>query len=107
MDSIPWSLAIVSVYVMCMSISFRGVRAKGSKYPETLDLNNGLASRILTAMGYPFTGESSGEMPVGQAQKGLATARQILPDEDLEYLDMLDDIVRDLAKARKKKLCWY
>jgi hypothetical protein len=46
-------------------------------------------------------------MPIDQAQKGIVAARQTLPDEDLEYLGMLDDIVRDLAKARKKKLCWY
>lgn len=90
-----------------MSVSFQGVRAKGSKYPETLNLNNGLASRILRAMGYAVTEETSGEMSIEQAQKGIVAARQTLPDEDLEYLDMLDDIVRDLAKARKKKLCWY
>jgi hypothetical protein len=43
-----------------MSVSFQGVRAKGSKFPETLDLNNGLASRILRAMGYAVTEETSG-----------------------------------------------
>lgn len=90
-----------------MSRSFQGVKPRGSKYPETLDLNNGLSTRILVAMGYNVTEETSGEMPLDKAQAGILKARNVLEDEDLEYLDMLDELVRELVKARKKKLTWY
>jgi len=90
-----------------MSVSFQGVKPKGSKFPETLNLNNGLVHRILRAMDYPVTIETSGEMPIEKAVAGIAKARATIEGEDVDYLDMLDDLVKELVKARRKKLVWY
>lgn len=91
-----------------MSVSFQGPKAPGKAFPATLDLNNGLASRLLRAMGYKVGEETAGEMPIKKAKKGISDARETIKDvEDLKYLWYLSEMVDDLIQAGDKKLIWF
>jgi hypothetical protein len=111
-----------------MSVSFKGTRR------TSLDLNNGQASRILRAIGYKVTEETSGEMPIEDARKGLLSAQRLYVQrlspitckhvkgqplsadevsslaeiaDDLQYFWMLQELVDDLVRARQKRLIWF
>lgn len=58
-----------------------------------LDVNNGLASRLLRAIGYSVSEESSGSMRIGDMLVGIQAAKVTLAPEDLKYLEWLEDEV--------------
>jgi hypothetical protein len=89
-----------------MSVSFTGIKKRGMKYPRSLDLNNGLAGRILQAMGLPPCEETAGKMPLKEAIAGVEKAKGTLAADDLQYLDELSAICQDLKKARRTELTW-
>jgi len=81
-----------------MSISFHG--PKGS-----LDLNNGTATRILTAMGCT-TDTCAGEMPLYKAFLGLEKAKQELKGQDLELACYLETILNEINETGGDTLEW-
>lgn len=83
-----------------MSVSFIGDGA------YTLDLNNGLASRLLRAMGYEVTEETSGSMSIFAAEAGILQAKKILAEDDLEYLTYLSELVQELKVTGRTELTW-
>ena len=72
---------------------------------ETLDLNNGLASRILVAMGLPSPEVTHGSMPVAEAKSRLAAVSG-LSDDDMGYVEALREIVEELESEGKDLLEW-
>lgn len=90
------SAAYLAVYKDVMSVSFNG----------DLDLNNGLASRLLRAMGYKVTEDSNGEMPLAAAKEGIERARATVSSEDRPYLDMLAQVVQDVEASGSDTLTW-
>lgn len=85
-----------------MSISFQAVDG------DTLDFNNGLATRLLTAIGYDVTEETAGSMSIEAAKKGIAEARswQRIKKEDMKYFEMLEDLIDELADLEYRELVW-
>ena len=83
-----------------MSVSFNG----------DLDLNNGLASRILVAIGYAKSENNivytHGEMSLAAAKEGIERAKSSVSTEDRHYLDMLAQVVRDLETSGRDMLTW-
>lgn len=109
-----------------MSVSFHGLTS-------SLDINNGLASRLLTAMEYKVGESSDGKMTIAVARKGIRKAREtmearlrnaayrkpepggtILMDiaktyevaDDYTYLWCLHDLIEELADAGRVHLEW-
>lgn len=83
-----------------MSMSFNG----------DLDLNNGLASRILVAIGYAKSENdivyTHGEMPLAAAKDGIERAKTTVSAEDRPYLDMLAQVVQDVEASGSDVLTW-
>jgi len=83
-----------------MSVSFIGDGI------YTLDLSNGLASRLLRAMGYVVTEETCGSMSIPSAEAGILLARLTLSLDDIEYLDYLEELVKELKVSGRTELTW-
>lgn len=82
-----------------MSVSFFGTNG------HTLDVNNGLASRLLSALNLPSNG-TAGSADLSTAKERFKEARSKLSGEDLEYLDDLERQVDNLLKAGETTLEW-
>lgn len=88
-----------------MSRSFFGVG------DYSLDLSNGLSFRLLRALGYSVTEESSGKMSIEVAKKAIAevwrdSTYKGLSQDDLRYLRWLEEVVDDLDEAGSTLLTW-
>jgi len=83
-----------------MSVSFIGEDS------YSLDLNVGLASRILRAIGYNVTEETCGSMIIPSAEAGILLARLTLNTDDIKYLDYLEELVKELKAAGRSELTW-
>lgn len=90
-----------------MSVSFQGTKRRGKRFPETLDVTNGLASRLLHAMGYPVGEETAGTMPLKAAIAGIENAKAVVSAEDRVFLDHLAEVCADLKRARRTELVWF
>ncbi len=85
-----------------MSVSFQGPEPT-----NTLDLSNGTASRLLKAIGFPVSEESSGALPLEQALEGIQKAKGTLDrPEDEELLQELESLSQGLQKAGATQLTW-
>jgi hypothetical protein len=80
-----------------MSISFQTPKS-------SLDLNNALASRLLSAMGLPLT--NAGECTIEQAKAGIALALPIVSEDDRVYLRLLEGAVKENEEA-DQNLAWF
>jgi hypothetical protein len=87
-----------------MSISFHGV--PDSRRCRTLDLNNGLASDILRAIGFKVGESSDGEMPIEAAKVGIQKAKMTLGKDQLPYLGYLEELVTELEVSGAIRLTW-
>ncbi len=81
-----------------MSVSFHGLG-------YTLDVNIGLADRLLTAIGYKTNEYTHGSMPLAEAKMALETAKATLP-EDEEYFKHLRKLVNELSEQGFNVLEW-
>lgn len=82
-----------------MSVSFQG-------HNDSLNLNNGLASRLLAAMDLPIN-STAGETDISTMPGRITTAKTKVSGEDLPYLQKLEDLVTDLTEAGATKLEWF
>lgn len=87
-----------------MSVSFHGVPT--SRRLSSLDLNNGLASDILRAIGYKVGESSDGMLPTSAAKEGIARARTMLADDQLQYLGYLEELITELEASGATRLTW-
>lgn len=83
-----------------MSVSFHGVGE------NSLDLNNGLATRLLVALGHDPGMDSAGSMSLAGIRDKMEAAFPLLDSQDLEYLEMLRDIIEELKEAGHTTLTW-
>lgn len=84
-----------------MSVSFQGHENNG------LDLSNGTASKLLRAIGFPVSEETSGSMPLEEALAGIQKAKGTLSTpEDEELLDLLKELAEGLQSAGATQLTW-
>lgn len=79
-----------------MSVSFRG-----------LGLNNGLASRLLGAIGYPVGESSAGSMRVDEMLTGIEAAKSKVTSDDAPYLRMLEKVVLQVQEDGDEVLEWW
>jgi len=79
-----------------MSVSFRG-----------LGLNNGLASRLLGAIGYPVGESSAGSMRVDEMLTGIETAKGKVTPDDAPYLTMLEKVALQVQEDGDEVLEWW
>jgi hypothetical protein len=68
--------------------------------------SNGQASRILRAMGYPVSEESSGSWPIEKMKSGIALAIQTLTGEDLDALQDLATLVDEYEIGGEPTMEW-
>lgn len=78
-----------------MSVTFEG----------ELDVSNGLASRLLRAIGYPVGEDSDGSMPIKEALEGIQRAKGTM-GEDEKYLGYLEELVTSLQADGADLLSW-
>lgn len=84
-----------------MSVTFNG----------NLDLNNGLASRLLVAIGF-YKGldeaiYTHGEMPIDAALAGIEQAKTVVVADDLKYLGYLEEEARAIKASGGEQLTWW
>lgn len=72
-----------------------------------LNVSNGMASKLLRAIGYPVSEESSGSMKIDTMLAGIAAAKSTLGDEDLKYLGWLEDEVRAAKDGGATDFEWF
>lgn len=84
-----------------MSVSFQGIKGR------TLDLNNGLASRLLDAIGYGVGEATHGQMPIQRALEGIERAKKSVAEEDAKYLVWLGELAQGVADAKGRTLTWF
>jgi len=77
------------------------------QFGNGLDLNNGLASRLLRAIGYNVSESSAGYMPLNQALTGVQEAKSTVSKDDLEYLMLLEEEILQLKEEGATVLDWF
>jgi len=83
-----------------MSVSFESPTG-------TLDLNNGLAGRLLQAIGYKVGESNAGGMGIEAALAGIARAKGTLDPVDEVYLVYLEEVVREVKDSGGDTLTWF
>lgn len=80
-------------------------------FNDRLGCNNALGARLLAYIGHVKSPNdvvyTHGEMPIEKARAGIEQARGIVPEEDREYLEHLDAVVRDIEAQGGKLLTWW
>lgn len=70
-------------------------------------VSNGHAVRLLTAIGYKGSlSVCDGEMPIAEMLAGIQTAKSVVSEEDLEYLQDLEELCLALRGQGADTLYW-
>ena len=72
-----------------------------------LHVNNGLASRLLRAMGYRVSEASDGSMPVVAAKWNITQAMDGMSEEDRPYAESMVEILDEYEEAGKETIEWF